>query len=173
MKKKYSVRVYGDVRKDFEVEAESSKEAEEIVELRMCSGEYDLTGQEVSRLCFYSDDLPDDPDRFDPFRVWLSVTFTSRYDSCVLKSTKGDWFSKTEAGWNDAKRKMLEDEFYFGFLRKFEADVEVSGGDENFQEDILRWESSENKRRFLTCFRNAIDKTLENWPKGEAEWDAL
>ena len=173
MKKKYSVCVYGDVRKDFEVEAESSKEAEEIVELRMRSGEYDLTGQEVSRLCFYSDDLPDDPDRFDPFRVWLSVTFTSRYDSCILKSAKGDWFSKTKAGWDDAKRKMLEDEFYFGFLRDFDADVEVSGGGEEFRENILWGESSENKRRFLTCFRDAINKTLEKWPEGKAEWDAL
>jgi hypothetical protein len=163
MKKTYEVCVSEKRNKIFKVEARDAKEAEELVEHAIEQGVYDMTEAVVDgRFCF-AEDHPDDPDKFGSFKVFLSVDFKEWYDSCVLRANKGDHLA---VALNDAKEKMINGEFNFGFLKDFNVYISVSDdcGDD-FGEEALFRETVANKRRFLANFRDAIDITLANWPE--------
>lgn len=161
MKKVYEVKVWESYHKVFKVEAQDAKEAEELAETKRERGEFDMTGAELEGRNCYADDHPDDPDKFGSFKVSLSVDFREWYNGCILKACKGDRLS---AALNDAKEKMINGEFNFGLLKEFDVHISVSDdcGDDYGEEALFR-ETSANKKRFLTNFRDAIDKTLECW----------
>lgn len=161
MKKVYEVKVWESYHKVFKVEAQDAKEAEELAETKRERGEFDMTGAELEGRDCYADDHPDDPDKFGSFKVFLSVDFREWYNGCILKACKGDRLSKA---LDDVKEKMINGEFNFGLLKEFNVHISVSDdcGDDYGEEALFR-ETMANKKRFLTSFRDAINKTLECW----------
>lgn len=162
MKKVYEVKVWESYYKTFKVEAQDAKEAEELVETKRERGELDMAGAELEGRDCYADDHPDDPDKFDSFKVSLRVDFAEWYNNCILKNCKKDRLS---TALNDAKEKMINGEFNFGLLKNFDVYIKIDDYDcgDDYGEETLFHETSENKKRFLTNFRDAINKTLECW----------
>lgn len=163
MKKVYEVKVWELYHKVFKVEAQDAKEAEELVETKRERGELDMAGAKLEGRDCYAGDHPDDPDKFGSFKVSLSVDFHEWYNGCILKTCKGDGFDQCRSAVNDAKEKMINGEFNFGLLKEFDVHVKADTDDDDWGEEILFHETSANKKRFMTNFRDAINKTLECW----------
>jgi hypothetical protein len=161
MKKIYEVKVWESYHKTFKVEAQDAKEAEELVETKRERGELDMAGAKLEGRDCYADDHPDDPDKFGSFRVSLSVDFREWYNGCILKYRKGD---KLFSALEDAKERMINGEFNFGLLKNFDVHIRVDDdcGDD-YDAEAFFHETIANKKRFLTNFRDAINKTLECW----------